>query len=118
MNRVSSSSSPLDERAVQHDERLVHADRDRVPDRAVGDVQLGQLTDVERRRGLGVEPVDLRELPLVDPDRRAEVLQPEGALVDQPGHLAQDEVEALELPQGDQGATVGGVLYGDRKSVV
>ena len=67
--------------------------------------------------GLGVEPVHGRELPLVDPDRRAEELQPEGALVDQSGHLPQDVVEPLQLPQRDQRTAVRGVFPRPRADV-
>jgi hypothetical protein len=103
---------PLQQRRVEHDERLVHPDRHGVPDREVGDVQLGQFTDVEGAGRLRVEAVDLRELPVVDTDRRAEELQPERALVDQPGQLAQHVVEAAQLAQRHQRAAVGGVFPG------
>ncbi len=108
---------PLQQRAVDDDDRLVQADRERVPDRAVGDVELRQLPYVERAARLGVEPVHPRELALVDPDRRSEELQPHGALVDQPGDLPQHEVEALELPQRHQGTPVRRVLPRARTDV-
>ena len=56
------------------------------------------------------QPVQPRELALVDADRGAEEDQPHGALVEQAGHRLEQRVEALELAQRDQGTPVGGVL--------
>jgi len=48
--------------------------------------------------------------PVVDPDRRAEVAEPQRPLVPQPGQLAQHVVEALELAQRDERTSISRVL--------
>ena len=77
-------------------------------------VQLGQLGHVERRRRLGEEPVDPRVLPVIDPDRAAEELQPPGPLVPQRVERLEHVVEAAQLAQRGQRAPVGRVLPGPR----
>ena len=73
----------VEQRGVDHDDRLVHADGHRVGDRVVDDVELGQLLDVEDPAHLGQQPVHAGELALVDADPGAEVVQPHPALVDE-----------------------------------
>ena len=80
----------------------------RVGDGSADDVELGQLVGVERRADVVEQLVQPRELPLVDPDRRARYDQPDGALVEQPGQRLEHGVEALELAQRHQRAAVGG----------
>jgi hypothetical protein len=76
------------------------------------DVELRDDRCVQGGRRVVQRPLERRELTIVDPDRRPEVKEPDGALVDQAGQELDDGVEALELAQCHQGAAVCGVLPG------
>ncbi len=56
--------------------------------------------------------MDARVLVAVDPNGRAEVGQAQGALRYEAGELAEHDVEAAQLAEGDQCAPVGRVLPG------
>jgi len=85
--------------AVDHDERLVPAQRHRVHDRRLQDVALGHLGQVQDVRPVPDHLVDVRELALGDPDSACQVRQPEGPLVEQAEQLPQKRVEPAELAQ-------------------
>jgi hypothetical protein len=102
----------LQQRGVQHDERLVHPDGHRVGERVVADVHLRQLLHVQHASDVGQHLVQLLELSVVDPHRRSQEQQPDRTLVEESRHRLQEGVETLELPQRHESATVGGVLPG------
>ena len=70
----------------------------------------GSSRQVQRGGRLGEEPVHPRVLPVVDPDRAAEELQPVRPLVPHRVERLQHVVEAPQLPQRGQRAPVGRVL--------
>jgi glutamate 5-kinase len=75
--------------AVDHDERLVPAQRHRVHDRRLQDIALGHLGQVQDVRSVPDHLVDVRELALGDPNSARQVRQPEGPLVEQAEQLPQ-----------------------------
>ncbi len=107
----------VDESAGHHDDGLVDADGHGVVRRLGEDVELREVLDVEGRRSLDVGLVHPGELPVVDAHGGAQVHQAQRPLVPQPRQLAQDEVEALHLAEGDQRSLVGRVLPGQRADV-
>ena len=84
---------------VDHDERLVPAQRHRVHERRLHDVALGHLGQVQDVRPVPDHLVDVRELALGDPDAAPEVRQPEGPLIEQAEQPLQQCVEPAELAQ-------------------
>ena len=102
----------VNQTGVQHDERLVHPDGHRLGDRVLHHEQFRPDGGVQGVQRLGEEPVDVGELPLVDPDRRGEEQQAVLSLAEQPGQSPQDGVEPGQRPQGHQRRTVGRVLPG------
>ena len=102
----------VDHAGGDHDERLVPAQRHRVHQRVLGDVDLGHLGQVQDVGAVPDQLVDVRELALGDLDRARQVRKPEGPLVEQAEQLAQKRVEPGELAQRDQRRTVGGMLVG------
>jgi len=85
--------------AVDHDERLVPAQRHRVHERKLQDVALGHLGQVQDIGPVPDHLVDVRELALGDPNAARQVRQPEGPLVEQAEQLLQKRVEPAELAQ-------------------
>jgi hypothetical protein len=104
----------LHARGGQHDERLVEPDRLTVEERGLPHVKLGQLGDVERLSRLRVPLVDLRVLPVIDPDRGGEVGEAEAPLIPHPEESLDHVVEAAQLTQRGERAPVGRVLPGPR----
>ena len=74
---------------VDHDERLVPAQRHRVHERRLQDIALGHLGQVQDVGSIPDHLVDVRELALGDPNSARQVRQPEGPLVEQAEQLPQ-----------------------------
>ena len=99
----------LDQRAVDHDERLVHPHRPGVGQRG--------LRHVERRH-LGVEhgahrfqfPQEVGILARPHPQGLGLVVDPDVALAEHAHHLADHGVEAGDGPQRTEGGPVGGMF--------
>ena len=92
----------IDGARADDDEGVVEPQRPRVDPRLLVDVELGHLGDVEDARGVLVDRVDRRELPLVDPHRRREVHHAQTALAEEPEHAFEQDVEARHPAKRDQ----------------
>ena len=103
-----------DELRVEHDDRLPDPDRHRVGERVLGQVEVGDVGEVERVDDLAVQHPDVRQLLLAEPHRGAERDGAQRPLVAELDQLAHDLVEVGDLAQRRGRGAVGRVLVGAR----
>ena len=101
-----------DELGVEDDDRPPGADRHRVRERPLRQVEVGDVGEVQRVEDLAVEHPDLRELLLAQPYRGPERDRPQRALVAELDELAHDLVEIGHPVQRRRRGAVGRMLVG------
>ena len=101
-----------DELGVEHDDRAPGADRHRVGERPLREVEVGHVAEVEGVEDLAVEHPDLRQLLLAQPHGGAERDRAQRALVAELDQLAHDLVEVGHRAQRRRRGAIGGVLVG------
>lgn len=102
----------VDQAGVEHDERVVGADRHGVRRGVLRDVQLRHLGQVEDVGGVADHVVDVAELRLTRAYAPAEEHQPDRALAEQTRQALEHGVEAGQRPQRDQRRPIRGMFVG------
>src|SRR5215207_2236826 len=102
---------------VDHDHRLSRADRRRVGERELRQVEVVALRQVEPRAGRVPIRPHVPELVVAEAHRRGQELLPVGALVAELDQLAHDHVEHRDRLERRRGGAVGRVLVGLRGQV-
>ena len=104
-----------DQLGVEQHDRLGGADRVRVRERELGQVEIRHALDVERVEDLPVEHPDARQLLLAEPDRGAQRGRAERALVAERDELPHHLVEIGHLLKRRGRGAVGRMLIRPRR---
>ena len=107
----------LDHAGIEHDEWLIDADRGRVDDRSLGDVELRNLGPVHGGRYFGEQGVQHRELGRSHAHRVGLEQQPDSPLSQESHDLAHDFIEPRDGPERLERRAIGGMFPRDGRDL-